>query len=80
MRGTHDGRRSLLVWLHWRTIRAEVSTVADGPQLQADGVPVMHYTQDDYNVALGIGMLAGLMVGGAIGFILCAILVRAMGI
>jgi hypothetical protein len=38
------------------------------------------YTQDDYNVALGIGMLAGLMVGSAIGFILCAILVRVMGI
>jgi hypothetical protein len=40
----------------------------------------MHYTQDDYNVALAIGMLAGLLIGAAAGVLLCAVLVRVLGI
>jgi hypothetical protein len=65
----------------------EDGTVAHGypcgclPNTPEHGAPTtLHYTQDDYNVALGIGMLAGLLIGGAAGVLLCAILVRVLGI
>jgi hypothetical protein len=40
----------------------------------------MRYNQSDYNVALCVGLLAGACVGGALGFTLCAIVVRVLGI
>jgi hypothetical protein len=39
-----------------------------------------HYNQTDYNIALGIGLLAGACVGGAIGMALCALVVGALGL
>jgi hypothetical protein len=40
----------------------------------------LRYNQADYNIALGIGLLAGACVGGAIGMALCALVVGALGI
>jgi hypothetical protein len=52
----------------------------DSKRYYMAGTPVKYYSQADYNVALGIGMLAGLLIGGAAGVLLCAVLVRVLGI
>jgi hypothetical protein len=69
--------------IHDRTgIDVDLETPGRSAELVAESMRVesMRYSQEDYNIALGLGLLAGACIGVCIGIVLCAILVRVLGI